>query len=101
MGSSPKFKRFLFLSLFFLFLCLIGLLQIKEKAGLPFTLDSSGSKLVISNKNENSILKKGDIFLLIENHRFTSVEEIEVLLDGKKPGEQVTVKYKRSGVELT
>ncbi|HSP89169.1 MAG TPA: hypothetical protein VLN45_13625, partial [Ignavibacteriaceae bacterium] len=102
MGGVNKLKQFLLLDLFFLFLCCLGIYQIKGKVGLPFTLESSQNNLIISkNNNSNSSIRDGDIFLSINNFAFTSSEEVEVLLDGKKQGEQVTIRYKRSGLILT
>jgi hypothetical protein len=100
-GGVSKLKRLLFLDLLFLFLCCLGIYQIKEKACLPFALESSQNNLIISKiTNEVSSLKEGNVFLSINDHSFTSNEEVEVILDGKKPGEQVNIKYKRSGIEL-
>jgi len=100
-GGVSKLKQFLFLDLLFLFLCCLGIYQIKEKANLPFTIEQSKNNLTVSKINKANIpFKEGDIFLSINNHYFKSTEEIEVLLDGKKPGEFVTIKYRSSAVEL-
>ncbi len=101
MGVVNKLTQFLLLDLLFLFLCCLGIYQIKEKASLPFTLESSQNNLIISKINKEVSLKERDIILSINNHTFTSSEEVEVILDGKKLGEEITIKYKRSIIEST
>jgi signal transduction histidine kinase len=100
MGSVLKIKYFLLLNILFLFLCFLGIYQIKEKAGLPFKIESKNNTLNVSAiSNETSLIGNGDEVLSINGYTFSASEEIEVFIDGKKIGDYLTIKYKSSGTE--
>ncbi len=76
----------------------IGIYRIKDKADLPLKFSSAGPYLIIKEVKLNKpLFQTGDTVLSINGKRFTSQEEIEVFLDGFKPGSPVQIEYFKSG----
>jgi hypothetical protein len=95
-----KLKHILLLNFFFLLLCGLGVYQANEKAGLPVVISASGENLRVTKKlTDNVSLTGGDRILSVDNHSFTSFEELEVLLDGKSIGDTINIIYSRRGIE--
>ncbi|MGE5797623.1 MAG: ATP-binding protein [Ignavibacteria bacterium] len=73
-----------------------------QKAGLPFSISEKENSLIVSslslnNQLFNNRIVKGDLILSINELRLNGREEAELLLDGKKIGEQVELKLSHNG----
>jgi signal transduction histidine kinase len=85
----------------FIFSC-FSIYFINQKPGLPFSILEKENSLIVSNLSLNNNLfnnriVKGDLILSINELRLNGREETELLLDGKKIGEQVELKLSHKG----
>ena len=74
-------------------------------AALSYLGYKSASKLAVVDVNKESkaqnVILVNDQVLTIDDRKFESTTELLQFLDNKKPGDYVTVKVNRKGVELT
>ncbi|MBU2507154.1 MAG: PDZ domain-containing protein [Bacteroidetes bacterium] len=90
----------IFIDLLIYCICLLGLFQVYFKADLPFQVTSNGRYLVISDVFDNNLgVNIGDKITAVDGYQLNSREELEVLLDGKNPGESVELSYQRDNSE--
>ena len=94
--SNKKF--ILFLDIVIVFICITGLYQSAEKAGLDLQLISNDNGIVVLNTHyqfqiNDRIIKVKDFFV-------TSLEDIEFILDSHAIGDQVDFTVLRNDTEL-
>ena len=80
----------------------MGIYNFIYKADLPFKIEYyKNSLMAIEPSDIAGFLRDGDMIISIEDNEVKSKEEIEILLDGKAPGEDVFISVLRSGNILT
>lgn len=78
----------------------MGVYNIINKAKLPLNITNHNSSLVI-NESSESTFKKDDVIIKIANLNLKSIEEVEVFLDGKLPGEEMAVLILKKNQPIT
>ena len=78
--------------------CIFGIYHIYLKVDLPIKFESENSNLIVKKIKQPAFnISVGDTVISINGNRFTSQEQIEVYLDGTKPGSSVSIVYLRRG----
>lgn len=77
------------LEIFVFVFCLLGIIQVYYKAGLPFQYYPSGGKIIINSTSAG--FHTGDILLSINNKPVTNIEFAEFIMDGISPGKPVNL----------
>lgn len=91
-------KFYIFLDLLILLLFPLSISQLYYKAALPFSIQETNEQFVVTAlRSENPGLSSGDLIISVQGFTFSSLEEIEVLLDGYKKHDTVQVKYIHNG----
>ncbi len=98
---SPKkvIPFYLFIDLLLLIVCILGVINIYYRAGLPFQINYQDDKLFISNVEEAGRTIEGWEILEINHLQVSNVLEAEFALDGVKAGEEINI-LARSGEKL-
>jgi len=105
--NSKIRKILIFDALLFLF-GLAGIYQLIERAGFNTTSDlelqvSDSKRLVfekIISPELNDVFMAHDTLIIIDIHPISSLDELEIVTDSKKIGNQVTMIIRRSGISL-
>jgi signal transduction histidine kinase len=92
-AASAKLKYIIPVDVLFLFLCIAGILNINQKASLPFEISRQDSfnSIIISENNPYRI-SSGDKLLSIDDFKITDAENAEFITDRKNIDELVLVK---------
>jgi signal transduction histidine kinase len=98
-----KSQRNIIIIDFIIFLfCIVGIYNVTQKSDLPFIVDSQNSGLLITTiENSQFQFNKGDKLISIDNIKLESLEEIEMYLDGKNPGELIEAVVSSDGLILS
>lgn len=81
--------------------CIFGILQIKEKAGLPLKITHTPNGLFVSEifeKKYNDYFLLNDKIIAIEGKRVSTIESVEFVLDGKGIGETIALRIENAGL---
>jgi signal transduction histidine kinase len=104
---SNKIKIILFIDLIVFVICIFGVFQTFEKAGLEpntqVSFNVSDGKVVvaqISNPELKSVLSKDDRIVSIENHPISCKEDIEFVFDSFSVGKKTNFLIDRNGIEI-
>ena len=97
-----SFSLILGLDLIIILFSSLGIYRIYFKADLPLKFQSNDSYLVVKENNSVKLnLSPGDTLISIDNHKFYSKDEIEIYLDGNKPGSFVQIIYLKDGIKFS
>ena len=94
--SNKKF--ILFLDLVILLICIAGLYQSAEKAGINLQLKSNKSKIFVLNTQYP--FQINDRIVKVDNFSVSTLEEIEFILDSHAIGDQVNFTVIRNSTEV-
>ena len=90
--SYKNNKTAIIIDFIIIVLCALGVNNISNKAGLPFKLQHENSKLkIIAAETLHYSLKDGDVITSLDNVKIETIEEAEILLDGKNIGESISL----------
>lgn len=81
--------------------CIFGLLQIKEKAGLPLNITHTQNGLIVGEiyeKKYNDYFLLDDKIIAIEGKRVSTIEAVEFVLDGKRIGDTIAISIEKTGL---
>ena len=96
---NKKILLYLLTDFVVLIFCIFGIYHIYLKADLPIKFNSENSNLIVKKIKKPAInISVGDTLISINGNRFTSQEQIEVYLDGTKPGSSVDIVYFKKGL---
>lgn len=91
---------FLAADLFIVIISLLGIYRVYEKADLPLTFYNLNSRIVVNqNLSGKIIIPSGDTVVSINGKTFSTKDEVEIYLDGFKPGSYVLINYSDKGIE--
>lgn len=76
--------------------CLLGIYQISLKAYLPFSVAGGDNGIAVIDTPAGLSIKPGDKLIAIDGIAISSREQIEVYLDSKNTGENITAKIRNS-----
>jgi hypothetical protein len=102
---NPTIRKVLFYDGLILLFGLAGIYQLVERAGFNSSTDmnivvSDQGKVVfenIYNPGFKEVFSAGDTLIEIDSHPVSSIDELEVILDGKKIGNQVEMIFLSAG----
>ncbi len=83
-----------------LLLCLGGLYQSAEKAGLSVQLNEKGGKIVVEKvkpASDRQMLHPGDIILSVNGQAVSVTEDVEFIMDGQAIGNDALFSIQRNG----
>ncbi|MBN2089627.1 PDZ domain-containing protein [candidate division KSB1 bacterium] len=99
MVSIQKSKRNIFLiDIFIIIICIAGIYQSAEKAGIELLLSSQNNEVIVKN-SENSF-RIEDQIIKVDSFSVASLEDIEFILDSHSIGDQVNITILRNEVEI-
>ena len=91
---STRLLLYLVFDFLLLIISLFNLVNVYERPAAPFTTESNGERLVISqiiNKDACSSLKKGDVLLRWKNTVVMSSDDMEFISDCASIGDKIEV----------
>ena len=91
-------RLYLLLDAIIILFCIPGIYHINQKADLPFSFVKNDRYLVVDRiRNFVTYLQKGDTLISIDGMRFGEREEIEIYLDSKSIGNNVSIVFFHDG----
>jgi signal transduction histidine kinase len=95
---NKKILLYLLTDFVVLVFCIFGIYHIYMKVDLPVKFHSENSNLIVKKIKQPALnISVGDTVISINGNRFTSPEQVEVYLDGTKPGSSVNIVYLKKG----
>ncbi len=92
--SVRQLRLFLLFDAFLILFYIPGIYHINQKADLPFTIIKSKNFFVVDKTNDFvEHIQTGDTLISIDGEHFSMREEIEIYLDSKSIGDQVSIVF--------
>lgn len=99
MNLISKTKKYiLFIDIIIILICIAGLYQSAEKAGIDISLKSDNNNIVVLNKQYP--FQENDRIVRVEDFSVTTLEDIEFILDSHAIGDRITLTVLRNGTEV-
>ena len=98
--AIKRYRNVLIIDLIIFIFCLIGLVQVAQKAALPFGFSDGGGMVISPAGNISPALNSGANLLAIDGYNFDSREELELYTDGKNIGDTVSISILHEGKKL-
>lgn len=96
---SRQVRLFLLLDALIILFCIPGIYQINQKADLPFNIVQNQGFLTVDKTGDFSkFILPGDILLTLDGRTFSNSEEIEIYLDSKSIGDNISIDYLNDGI---
>ncbi len=96
---SRQVRFFLILDAIFVIFCMIGVYHLSQKADLPFPIfNDNGVFLAGEHGYPAGHIQPGDTLVLFEEMHFTEREALEVYLDSKSIGDDISIAYSHKGI---
>jgi signal transduction histidine kinase len=89
---------------FIAFFCILGLVHIMQKAGLPIGFDERAGEVIcteVFDPTLGSFFSSGDVLISIDGISLRKMEDVEFLLDGRRVGESVMFEVEGSSGRRT
>ncbi len=97
-----RVRSFLLFDALILFLCIMGVTHLSQKADLAFSvINNNGIFTADQNNHFLKGIQPGDTLISFDGLHFSGREGLEIYIDSKSIGEKITISYLRNGSKST